>query len=850
MSDQDLRRYPPVSGECRRIRALLRDYSDGDLAGFLRGEVDEHVHGCRDCGLALSRFELEALRLRKAYAEEQEELAAPEDLTQTILGRVRDLMEGEGRAHGVGSAASSESRGEVDLEDGGEDQSPLPDDFTSKVMDRVRMEWRPQYVHERVLTFMRQGVFLLPLAAVLLVGVLFWSALLTNPESEPVYRLGTLAATTVELPRGSGESPVGSTGADLAAGSQLPSGSTIIVGEAGGASLRLEESGGAVLFRAELESDSQLTLAGDYLLLSQGAAHMQGACDVQLADLARIRLFDSGEGKGVSAHLSLTPVQRVDQALAVEAPMRVHLAVEAGVAEIRRGESVELLVPSGRSAEFDSNSAIYMDRALTTDLLARTRQSAQGPSRDPIAEAAARWQGNLRSSLTGEGLIGVEVELRSQAGEMILRTAADGSFEVPEGFLRGNLAVLRVRWQEGLNGFASYGPEPIDLSRLQGSRLPAIELSEDRPIQGVVRSRELGPLAGARVLPGVVDDVFQLLDALEECAVTADSEGRFLLQGLPVDLDPHQRLVLIAEHEGHATRAFLDLDPATNRSSADLQLILEAKAERRLYGLDPEQSVEIYESIPGLPARALGETWNLRADSLGAVSLDAAGSGPFWYADMQRGVAVELSTEADGPQLEIPYLPGPAKGHRYDWLGTGPAVQFSDTIHHRVMVQGDSQGSTVSGSRIFMREALGRTRFLGLYDGFTGLQFSVMEGREFDLFAFNPSGGLGSLPSSFLPRSDVTVVIKVEESASVALEGGSLETGETGAAEKAEFDPTRSYPESILVRAYRQDAILPGSPFWRQVSAENGWSLTGLPAGSYRAFRVNGAEITELQKGK
>lgn len=850
-SEEDLRRFPPGSGECRRIRALLRDYSDGDLAGFLRGEVDEHVYGCRECGLALSRSELESLRLRKAYAEEQEQLAAPDDLTNTILERVQDLDLGARIFPGVSAslsdptlAAGDDEAGlEGDSEDG--DQAPLPDDFTSKVMDRVRMEWRPQFVHERVINFTRKSVFLLPLAALLLLGLLFWSAVLTRPESEPVFRMGSFAEATIELPKDALDGATIGQSGELSSGSQLPRGSTITVGEVGAASLRLEDPAGAVLLRAQLEADSRLSLVDDLLFLAQGAMQVEGACQVQLADLAGIRLFESGDGKAVRAHLSIMAVQRVDQALAVASPLRVRVAVDAGIAEITRGDRVEMLLPAGRSAEFDRSSGIAVDLALTSELLTRSRQSAQRPNRDPLTQASASWHGNLRSSLTGEGLLGIEVELRSQAGEMTLRTAADGSFMVPEGFLRGSLAVVRVRWQDGLGAYASYGPEPLDLSRLQVGRLPAIELAEDRPIAGTVSSSQFGPLASARVYPALVDDVFQLFEPIEECAVISDSNGRFVLHGLPQNLDTQQRLVLLAEHEGHVTRAFLDITKLQGSSRSNVQLLLEAGSKRRLHGLEPGQSVELWESVPGLPPRALGEAREVIADSQGVVELNSAGDGPFWYANMQRGVLVELSSDPDGQSLEIPYVPGPARGHRYDWLGAAPSFQFSDTARYRVMVQGDPQAPSVSGSRIFMRESLGRTRFLGTYDGFTDVEFAVMEGRDFDLFAFDPSGGLGSIPSGFLPSSDATIAIKVEASEDIALSRESSDEIKAGGS-----GLRRGEADSILVRAYRQDAVLPGSPFWRLLGAENSWALQGLPAGSYRVFRVDGREVTGLEIGK
>ena len=50
---------------------MLRDYADQDLPPGERSAVDEHLHRCRDCSLALSRAELEVLRLRTALTGRQ-----------------------------------------------------------------------------------------------------------------------------------------------------------------------------------------------------------------------------------------------------------------------------------------------------------------------------------------------------------------------------------------------------------------------------------------------------------------------------------------------------------------------------------------------------------------------------------------------------------------------------------------------------------------------------------------------------------------------------------------------------------------------------------------------------------
>src|SRR5262249_51599504 len=81
----DLQRHPPLEVACARVRGLLRDFVDGDLDGALMREVEEHVHGCRVCGLALARAEHEVLRLRRTLgAEAGAEQPAPGFARRTV----------------------------------------------------------------------------------------------------------------------------------------------------------------------------------------------------------------------------------------------------------------------------------------------------------------------------------------------------------------------------------------------------------------------------------------------------------------------------------------------------------------------------------------------------------------------------------------------------------------------------------------------------------------------------------------------------------------------------------------------------------------------------------------------
>ena len=66
IGEVELVRHPPQDSVCAGFRGMLRDYADQDLAPKERSAVDEHLHRCRDCSLALARAELEVLRIHSA----------------------------------------------------------------------------------------------------------------------------------------------------------------------------------------------------------------------------------------------------------------------------------------------------------------------------------------------------------------------------------------------------------------------------------------------------------------------------------------------------------------------------------------------------------------------------------------------------------------------------------------------------------------------------------------------------------------------------------------------------------------------------------------------------------------
>ena len=82
-----------------------------------------------------------------------------------------------------------------------------------------------------------------------------------------------------------------------------------------------------------------------------------------------------------------------------------------------------------------------------------------------------------------------------------------------------------------------------------GARLPEPLAVDPSPaIQGTVRDADQRALAGVRVIPCLVDELFGALLPWAEGSVATDSRGWFALHGLPSRPGPYSRLGLLLLH--------------------------------------------------------------------------------------------------------------------------------------------------------------------------------------------------------------------------------------------------------------------------------------------------------------
>jgi len=329
----------------------------------------------------------------------------------------------------------------------------------------------------------------------------------------------------------------------------------------------------------------------------------------------------------------------------------------------------------------------------------------------------------------------------------------------------------------------------------------------------------------------LVDELFQLVEPIEVCAVLTDGEGRFVLRGLPVDLPVHQRLSLLVEHQDYPRQAFVEPGRRLRgQSRSGLDLVLAPGRELRLAGLPLGERSTVFEAISGLPRRALAVGHDLRADSEGVVVIRQAGSGPFWYLDLAHDQLVELLAPSSGREpFRMPIADGPALGHRYAWLG-GEVELGSADAHARVVIEDGLQPVAVPGARLFLSIEASPPRYLGRYDGTNALQFAVPRDRSYALYGVGPQG-VGTLSSGMMPDPDMEAV------AALRLYGsGSVVLTLAG----ADAAPQLGSQAALLLRFLRLDGILAGDCYWRLLSVQEDRRSGQLPAGRYRIIGPTG----------
>ncbi len=818
----DLRREPPANSDCARVRGLMRDFADGDLDAAARREVEEHAHRCHVCAVELSRAEHEVVRLRRAFAQMQDEESAA--------------------------------------------VPPLGRDFASRVVQRLVLDETSSFPTEAVVAAVRVGAararaaarpaparfapsVLLSVAAALLVlvaGAAWWF----GGDDRAPDRSARLVVTEA---RGA----IGPNGRRWGVGDGLGEAQLLSVGAAGEAHLEWHDvsSGSQPAAMLELDGNASLMLQDGAPVLLNGTVRIETLRPVSLS-VKDGALLQFGVGE------YLVAADAVDTMLAEGAALQDPLA--SAPSDLR----FELEVLSGESARITRSDigptlvaqgtvGVYGGGAVTTRPSlsggANSEFAGRGPETTQVASAQPTISAfvNERSGVPSVGTTMLLAYAAHSAAHLGYgATNANGAFVLNTEFAaETDFAVMQAtppatRLELGLRA-----PDAYRLLR-QGAEArctSSILLDVSAPLSGTVVDEQGDPKLGARVVPCVVDELFgTLLPLLGRLAYT-DQDGRFEIRQLPVQLPKHQYLALLLAYGG--LQPVVVPVPVRGDIAALLplgSLVLPPLRTIRLHQLPAHTTVTVLEEIDDLPRGSAAWQRTFTTDAYGRVSMAAVGTGDLWVrvgsdanAILLRLVLDEMGSGGGSPRYHPSSTVSPMASV-FDPLSPLPGadVLLTSTFRHQVFQCAPVE--TASGLALRVVDSLDR---------------AVPEAQ---VFAVTPTGPRGRAAARFLGFTSANGVMSLE---AVSQGGDVVVIAPDGAAsyvaspqqELLQVHVTVSGLGRVLVapnlrpmgnaadravpvRLQSLGPVLPGLEvsLMRFACEASGWEVTGIPPGTYR----------------
>ncbi|MCK5945111.1 MAG: zf-HC2 domain-containing protein [Planctomycetes bacterium] len=810
----DLRRQPPATPECARVRGMLRDYVDGDLGVGHAGLVDEHVASCRVCSVELARTEHETLRLRRAF----EQLAASERMLRPDFASrvVEQLVLTEGFRR--------------DADEDGDDDGPVTGGPHAGERDFLRFG---------PIATLLTGVAVLVL---LVVGVRLFDAREAAPGH--VARLVVLSAADTY----DGQRRL------LAAGDSLGEQQSLWVRRGGAVRIdwhdtseraqpaaTMEVTGGEL----KLEDGSPLLVDGKILIeTNRGVA-------IPMADGSRIELH---VGEYVIA--AEIPSDMLDDEAhepdgggsALPGELRIEVEVRSGEpAQVVRSNAPVAVVSIGRSGVYSGSGAIELSPGPLADLGGRT-------GRTPVTPEIIEPSNALSGYVVGPGGVpsrDTEVLLayasQSQVVQAWQLSRENGNFLVEgEAPCESDFAVVMAVPAPNL-GQAFVAPHPVALLRQNGfAHLnKPVQVHGSIALRGLVRDNAGQVRVHARIKPCIVDELFGTVMMLVGHFTTTDANGVFRVDGLPATLPKHQHLAVLVWQDGVEPTivpvpvrgdvlAVPDVLPITVQKDRSIQL----------HQLPVNTPLTIFEEVPGLPLGTAVVVHQVTSDAQGRVLAAMVGRGRLWlltgtplFQMVQPLVLDQIAGlpryRPDGPPVDLrrrfrqlQNVIGTnmrlAHHYRYENIEVQPIENVVSSQALRVV---DEFGRTVEGCEVFavaqsITRLLPDARFLGMTNAAGVLSLGNVKTHE-DVFVIGPAGGVAwvSRPGSL----GLAVSVTLQASGRVLLD------------ESLRPDPANPVQQRALI--FRRDGaeVLNGMRpvAVRFAGVANSWEVSGLPPGHY-----------------
>lgn len=663
----DLRRDPPGSSECARVRGLMRDFVDGDLPRALRPVVEAHVHACRVCGVALERKEHEVLRIRRAYATGAggalRNPARPRPgFAQRTVSRLLADVTAESAARGfdggadargpaeplvlqpevhpgepaalaepapavVASATEVRPRDGADHEPGAgpEEAAPAPAPAPAGGRPAGSPAGR-RAAHGRYF-----GWLLASMASAAACVALSWLLWQEHFDFGGHARLSVQMSDDAWIDEGNRRTR-------LRPGDGVGDGATLVV--EGFAKMdwhdpsRTDKQPAAEL---SVRGDGELRLEKGEPLLLHGTMEVTSyrRMSVMLGDGTRIEL-----GAG-AYHIDAVQLDGLDRYMrTAEAALSVRV-------EVMEGDPAQLSREGGGATVRVGEAGSYRGAAeITVDPLPG---SASGPAAgngrqqvDPVPTERFDLTGTV-IDINGE-LANCDVWisfLRNHQRDSVYRlTDSGGRFGLPEnsGF-KSTRFVVAAAWPPAAH--RDLGVSPPDVYELlrtgDGYSLGRpIYLLASAPLRGQVSDIVTGqPIPGARIVPCLYDELFGMLLPWVQAMQISDPDGRFLLLSLPPALPRHQSLGVVVLHPEYEPL----FRPIPRPGSIAAELLMPVAVKVRLHalaavdlrGLAPLTDLILHEEVlPGLPGVGRRLREGLRTDAQGDVPGLRVGRGRLW----------------------------------------------------------------------------------------------------------------------------------------------------------------------------------------------------------------------------
>ena len=875
---RDLRRFPPTSSKCAAVRQLLRDAADGELPAKTQASVEEHMHACRPCSLALARAEHEVVQLKGAMHERARSVygaRVPMEPSAGFTAQVMSRVLAECADGGMTSAdtavlASTTLRSTMTPDQGRESGARiglrpmwLASIATVTAAAALVIGWlwiqndRPatsnqevfaRVVHSRSATYATDGsreTFDTPGIGSTLTGPGTW---LVSPDG----------AVDLELGQARGPAMMSIFGPAI-----------VHLGPGGTPGTNLDEN----VAREQASADAPVELVAGNLL-----AKTSGELSVDLGNLidGEDGANDSDEGDQVghavlrlgagTYEIDVQESRRFDHVLSAQnggiRSVRVEVLDGEDLEILRRRQDGEVQVVTlsmGQVAHFDGGGGVMtVSTALDTQaIVAGLNPPSRPDPAGPVEEATTPWSG-LAFGPDGERLTGARVVLHTAQAKNHDHSNHDGEFAITLSEQVAPFAILSAMPPHGRGDLGVMLPRPVrnhaERAGEAGGKVDDIQLLRVRPLHGKVLDEQLRPVVGASIQAVVVDELYQFVSFVGH-AVVVDATGGFRLTGLPGKLAPHQSLLVVASSATAGARAMAvdGFDPLRTDASRGMsvgvdplqaEIVLPGLERRVVEGLFPREFVDFATEIPGLSQRAALWTVSARSDAAGrAELLVPRGAGLDRWIHRNQGTHRLQSASSTAPFSLAERRPFVPTAHAPEHLAN---VRLTVQSRYSAVLQGAdvrpevgasmlsawdaATGAAMGGVQMF---SLARNDivlgWLGEHDGALDLKAFLTSEDGLRVAAIGPQGALGwhEVRGGLSGRRQVLMHATGDVEVPVDL--------------RPEQSPVLELEFTL------RDGPFKGYRTLRATSEARNWKMAGLPAGSWsvRSMRSGGSVRVE-----